>query len=199
MTAKAIEIVWWIVGTFGIAGLVAAWFVFPTISQLVLQRVVKLFAFVLSYRVGCALLAAIVAGLIVDQWRHSYDDAQFAARTAAFEQAQRDRDSRIALQTRDKVWKEIADATATNATIDNDVKEFSDAPPVPLPPSRVATGNPLAISDADADRLCKLAGQTVCGPIGGKGVSKARRSGGRPADQGLKLPNIIRTGVGPNQ
>lgn len=197
MTAKAIGVIWWIVGTFGIGGLIATWFFFPTISQLVLQRVVKLFSFVLSYRIGCALLAAIAAGLIVDQWRHSYDDTQFAARTAAFEQAQRDRDSRIAQQTRQKVSTWADDAAATSMTIDNDVKGFNDAPP-PAPPP-VATGNPLFISDADADRLCKLAGQTVCGSVGSKGVPKTRRSGGRPADQGLKLPHLIRTGVGPNQ
>lgn len=193
MTAKALSVIWWIVGTFGVGGLVAFWFLAPTAAQLTLQAVVKFFQLVLSYRIGCALIAAVLAGVIVDYKRHAYDDAQFAARTAAFERAQTARDGRIAQETRDKVWKEIADATAQNVSIDNEVKEFSDAPPP------AATGNPLLISDADADRLCKLAGQTQCGPSGDKGVPKARRSGGSAANSWLKLPNIIRTGARPNQ
>lgn len=193
MTAKAIEVIWWIVGTFGVAGLVAFWFLAPTAAQLTLQAVVRLFKLLLGYRVGCALLAAVLAGAIVDHKRHAYDDEQFAARTALFEEAQSRRDATIAQATRDKVWAEIANATAENVSIDNDVKEFTDAPP------RVPTGNTLRISDADADRLCKLAGQTQCGPIGREGVSKARRPGGSATDKGFKLPHLIRAGTRPNQ
>lgn len=194
MTALAIKWLWWIFATFGLAGLVAFWFLAPTAAQLTLQFVVRLFRFVLSYRIGCALLAAIVAGLIVDQWRHTYDDEQFAQRTAVFQAAQTARDKHIAEKTRETVWAEIADATAANTVVDTDVKGFRDA--LPPPP---ATGNPFAVG-ADADRLCRIAGKTQCGPSGDKGVSAARRAGGRSGDhQKIRLPSLIRTGARPDQ
>lgn len=194
MTATAIKFVWWIVGTFGVAGLVAFWFLAPTAAQLALQAVVKFIKLLLSYRIGCALLAAIVAALIADQHRHSYDDAQFAARTAAFEQAQTERDERIAKETRDKVWIEIANATAENKTIDTDVKGFTDALPQPVAIGKSV--NPFIVG-ADADRLCKLAGQTQCGPVGDQGMPAARRAGSGSGDhKKIRLPSLIRTGVG---
>lgn len=191
MTAKAIEFIWWIVGTFGVAGLVAFWFLAPTAAQLTLQAVVRFFKLLLSDRIGCALLAAIAAGLIVDHQRHAYDDAQNAARSAAFEQAQTDRDAGIEKRTREKVWEEIANATAENKVVDTDVKGFTDA--LPPPPK---TGNPFLIGDADAERLCKLAGQTQCGPVGDQGVPATRRPGRSAKDQKIRLPSLIRTGLG---
>lgn len=177
MTARAISIIWWIVGTFGIAGLIAFWFLAPTAAQLALRGVVKAFQFILSYRIGCALLAALVTGLIVDERRHSYDDAQFAKQTAMFEAAQKMRDVRIAEKTREAVWVEIANATAANNVVDNDVKEFRDALPPPPP-----TGNPFLVG-ADAGRLCHIAGKARCGPSGDKRVPAARRAGSRSGDQ----------------
>jgi hypothetical protein len=194
MTAYAAALIWWIVGTFGVAGLVAFWFLAPTAAQLTLQAVVKFFHLVLSYRVGCALLAAIVAGLIVDHKRHAYDDEQFAKRTALFEEAQRRRDDTIAKDTREKVWIEIGNATAANKIVDNSVKGFSDA--LPPPPK---TGNPFLVG-ADADKLCNIAGKTQCGPSGDQGMPKARRPGGRPGDHAkIRLPSLIRTGIGADQ
>lgn len=194
MTAFAIKWMWWIFATFGFAGLAAFWFLAPTAAQLALRAVVKLFGFVLSYRIGCALLAALAAGLIVDYQRHAYDDEQFAQRTAAFEAAQRQRDQRIAEKTRAAVWTEIANATVSNAAIDTSVKEFTDAPP-PQP----ATGNPFLIGDTDAVRLCHIAGQTECGSSGGQRVPAARRAGSRAADQKFRLPSLIRTGTRADQ
>lgn len=194
MTAFAIGWLWWIFATFGVAGLVAFWFLAPTAAQLTAQAVIKLFRFVLSYRVGCALLAALVAGLIADHHRHAYDDDQFAKRTALFEEAQRRRDATIEQNTREKVWTEIGDATVRNNSIDSKVKDFRDALPPPA-----ATGNPFLVGN-DADRLCKLAGKTQCGPSGDQGMSKARRPGGRPGDNAkIRLPSLIRTGIGTNK
>jgi hypothetical protein len=199
MTAHVIACIWWIVGTFGVAGLIAFWFLAPVAARLVLQAVVAAFEFVLSYRVGCALLAAIAVGFVVDYQRHAYDDAQFAARTALFEFAQKQRDDGIAQKTRDKVWSEIADATAANVSIDDDVKDFTNVPAaVPLPAVR-PVGNPLVIDAADAVRLCHIAGQTQCGPVGSQGVSKARRPGGSATDKRFRLPHLIRAGTRPNQ
>jgi hypothetical protein len=42
MTALAAELLWWVLGTCGVAGLVAFWFLAPTAAQLTLQAVIKL-------------------------------------------------------------------------------------------------------------------------------------------------------------
>jgi hypothetical protein len=191
MTATAVQFIWWIAGTFGVVGLIAFWFIAPTAAQLFVQAVVKVFSILLSSRIGCALLAALVVGLIVDEKRHAYDDAQYAKQTAFFEAAQRRRDDTIAQETREKVWAEIANATAENKAVDDDVKDFSHAlPPVP------ATGNPFLVG-GDARRLCNIAGQTVCGPDGHHGMPKARRPSVRSGHHAkVGLPNLIRTGIG---
>lgn len=195
MTAQAVSVIWWIVGTFGVVGLIALWFLAPTVATMVFRAIGAAFSLVLRYRVGCALLAAIVAGLVVDHLRHSYDDAQSAQRAAAFEAAQTARDSRIASETRERVWKEIADATAQNTVIDTTVKEFTDA----LPAAKPDVGNPFLVG-ADSCKLRALAGQTGCGPSSDKGMPKARRASGSSGDRAkIRLPEIIRTGVGSTQ
>lgn len=194
MTALATEWLWWIFATFGLAGLVAFWFGAPAAAQLTLQFVVKLFRFVLSYRIGCALLAALVAGLIVDHHRHAYDDEQFAKRAAAFDAAQDERDARVAKNARDRVWTEIANQTAKNVETDKEVKEFRDVLP-PTPP----TGNVFRIGDSDAKRLCIIAyGKAGCGPDSRKGMPEARRKGASPGDQRVGFPRSIRRIIGDN-
>lgn len=152
------KLIYWIVGTLGVAGTIALFVFFPAVMGTIWKAIIRLFTLVLSYRIGCAIVAAIVVAFAVDYWRHSRDDAAYAAKTAAFEQAQRDRDKRIAQETKDEVWTDIANQTAVNKVTDQEVKEFEDAIP-PSPP----TGNPFRIG-ADAGRLCRIAGGTVCGP-----------------------------------
>lgn len=194
MTATAVEFIWWIVGMFGVVGLVAFWFMAPAAAQLTAQAVVKILSAAFSTRVGCALMAAVLVGLVVDEKRHTYDDEQYAKQTALFEAAQRRRDDTIAQETRVKVQAAIDETKAENKAVDDDVKDFShDLPPVP------PTGNPFLVG-RDAGRLCKLAGQTVCGPSGYHGMPKTRRPGGRSGDHAkIGLPSIISTGVGPNK
>jgi hypothetical protein len=188
------KLAYWLIGTLGVAGTIALLVFFPAVFSIAFKAVVRFFSLVLSYRVGCAVVAAIAAALIADYHRHSIDDADFAARSAAFEQAQVDRDERIRQETRENVWKEIANATAENAKTDENVKVFTDALPTPS-----AAGNPFAISDADAIRLCHIAGQTECGPRRDKGVSKIRRASRRAADQKIRLPSLIRNGAWSDQ
>lgn len=194
MTAQAISVFWWVFGALGVGGLIALWFLAPAVASTVLRAVAGFFKWVLSYRIGCALVAAVIAALVADHLRHRYDDEQFAQRTAAFEAAQKARDARIAAETRDRVYKELEAEAAHNRAVDNEVKVFTDAPPTPVP-----AGNPLRISDGDADRLCRIAGQTECRSVGGERVPETRRTGGRSKDQGVRLPNLIRSGARPNQ
>jgi hypothetical protein len=184
------KLAYWLIGTLGFAGTIALIVFAPGVAKIALDAVVRFFGFVLSYRIGCALVAAVLVFVATDYWRHSLDDADFAARVAAFEAAQDARDKRIAQETRDAVWHEIANATAENVTIDQEVKEFHDAlPPVPF------TGNPFRVG-ADAPRLCKIAGQAQCGPKAvNRGVSKARRRAADPGDYGrYRLPGVILRG-----
>lgn len=200
MTAHAVQFIWWIVGTLGIAGLVAFWFLLPTAAQLTLQAVVKAFNLVLSYRLGCALLAGLAVGLIVDNKRHAYDDAQFAKQTAVFEAAQNQRDVGIAQKTRETVWLDIANATAENSSIDKEVRDFTNGFPAIIPtPTARPVGNPFLVG-ADAGRLCHLAGQTECGSASGQGVPKARRPSSGSGDHAkIRLPSLIRTGARSDQ
>jgi uncharacterized membrane protein YraQ (UPF0718 family) len=185
----------WLVATLGVAGTIALFVFAPGIASAVMRGVVRCFALVLSYRAGCALVAAILAALAADYWRHSRDDAAFAAQTAAFEKAQDDRDKRITQEVREDVWKEIANATAENARTDETVKGFTDA----LPQNPTAAGNPFLIGDVAADRLCKIAGQAQCGPGGDQGVPAARRPGRRATDQKFRLPRLVRPRPRPDQ
>lgn len=180
MTAEAIKWIWWLIATCGFAGTIALLVFFPTVVPMILRGIVKFFQWVLSYRIGCALLAAIIAGIAADDHRHTIDDAATAQRTAEFEQAQTARDADIAKKTRDEVWTEIANETAAATITDTEVKEFHDAlPPVP------AVGNPFAVGPS-ADKLRRIAGQAVRRPGGPQGVSAARRAGQRLLHRGSK-------------
>jgi hypothetical protein len=185
---------WWIVATLGIAGTIALFAFFPAAASIALNAVVRFFSLVLSYRIGCAVVAAILAALAADYWRHSTEDAKHAAEVAAFEAAQDARDKRIASETRELVWKEIADATAENAVTDKDVKDFTDA--LPKPPE---TGNLFRVG-TDACRLRHIYGQVECGPHGVERMPKAD-----PRHEGVRdrrahgLSNLVRRSRGSDQ
>jgi len=185
----------WIVATGGIAGLITLAVLFPAAMGMVFNGVMKLFGLVLNYRIGCALVAAILAGLAVDYVRHSHDDAAFAAQTAAFEKAQDARDAKIAADTRASVTQELTEAAAANAATDKEVKEFHDA----LPPVVPETGNPFRVGN-DACRLRKLAGEADCGPVRAKRVPKAHAASKPATGWGrFRLPGFGSTGARPAQ
>jgi hypothetical protein len=182
---------WWLLGTFGIAGTIAILALAPGIVPMVVQAVVRLLAYLLSTRWGCALLAAGIAFMAADIHRSMRDEAAFKERTAAFERQQDERDKRIAQETREEVWKEIANQTAVNRETDQHVEEFKDA----LPPVQHVEGNPFAIPRSDADRLCRITGQAECGPRPvARSVPTPRKRPVIPADRGLRLPNLISRG-----
>src|SRR5882724_1039617 len=185
----------WIVATGGIAGLITLAVLFPAAMGMVFNGVMKLFGLVLNYRIGCALVAAILAGLAVDYVRHSHDDAAFAAQTAAFEKAQDARDAKIAADTRASVTQELTEAAAANAATDKEVKEFHDA----LPPVVPETGNPFRVGN-DACRLRKLAGEADCGPVRAKRVPKAHAASKPATGWGrFRLPGFGSAGARPAQ
>ena len=195
MSVQLWEVLTWIGGTVGVVGFIAAWILFPAAFSVVLKGIMAMFGFVLNYRIGCALVAAIVAGVAVDYARHSHDDAVHAAQTAAFNKAQDARDAGIAADTRKLVTKEFAEAAAANAATDKEVKEFHDALPAVVP----ETGNPFRVG-TDACRLRKLAGETDCEPVRAKRVPKAHATV-KPASHwgGFRLPGFGGAGARPAQ
>lgn len=175
------KILTWVIPIIGIPGLIALVIVYPSIMAAIGRAIMQLLGWVLSSRLGCAILAAVAMGVAVDYWRHSKDDAEFAQRTALFEHAQAERDERIKTETRDQVWQEIADATAENTVIDNNTEKFTNAPPpVPAPAS-----DPYLIDPVSRAKLCDIAGKAGCGPQRAQGVQAPRGPGGNPAHRRL--------------
>lgn len=174
----------WGVATFGVAGTIAFIVFFPLLAKAAGWALVRFFTFVFSYRLGCAVVAAIVACLITDYVRRSIEDDRHAAElkemSAAFRQAQALRDARIAKDTRELVLQEIAAAKVEDAPVDKEVKDFTDALPKPTTP----TGNLFRVGD-DACRLRSIVGQgqAGCGPIGPQGVSKTDAGNARLRDR----------------
>ena len=135
---------YWIIAGIGAAGVVALIIYVPA----VLVPIVRFFKLMISTRIGCAVLAAIVTGVAVDYWRHARQDRIFAEKTAAFEQAQKDRDAKIAADTKAWVERRMAEQFIAEKDAQKDVEDFKAT----LPPNSVfRVGN-------DAARLRALAG-----------------------------------------
>lgn len=184
--------VWYLVGTVGIGGTIALLYLGPAFLTALVPHLLKFF---FGTRIGVGIMVGFATFMVADIHRSRSDAARWEAEKASFVQAQHDRDARIAKETRDEVWTEIADATAANTTIDNEVKEFHDAlPPAPA----TATVNPFIVGDS-ACRLRHIAGYAGCGPQRAKGVPKARPQGagsGRIDWSKFRLPGFITTGTG---
>lgn len=185
--------VWYLVGTIGIGGTIALLYLGPAFLTAILPSLLRFF---FGTRLGVGIMVGFAAFMVADIHRSREDAKRWEAEKAAFAQAQHDRDERIAKETRDKVWAEIADATAANTVIDNEVKEFHDALPPAAPAA--ATINPYLVGDS-ACRLRHIAGYAGCGPVRAQGVPKAgsKRAGtGRIDWSKFRLPGLITAGPG---
>lgn len=157
------KLIYWAVSILGVTGTIALFVFFPAAAGIALKAVVRFFGIVLSYRIGCAVVAAIVAALIADYVRHSIEDEKHAAEVAAFEQKQKQRDKTIAADTEKWVREQMAAQFIAEQESNYDVDSFKSDLPVS---SNFRVG-------ADACRLRKIYGQSGCGPDGIKGVPKA--------------------------
>lgn len=152
MTALALEWFWWIFATFGIVGIIAVWFLAPSVAALIMKGVIAFFTLIFGYRIGCAIVAAIVAFLIADYHRARIDEADWKQQQAAFIQAQAARDKQIDVDARAEVRKEIADEKAATAATTNEVQVYEQALPV-LPPT-----DTVCRVGSDAGKLRAIAG-----------------------------------------
>ena len=189
MMIEVWKILTWLIPIIGIPGLIALVLIYPSIMAGIGRAIMQLLGWVLSSRLGCAILAAMAIGLAVDYWRHSKDDAEFAQRTALYEHAQKEREDRIATEVREDVWKEIADATAENTVIDTNTEKFTnEPPPIPAPAS-----DPYRIDPVSRTKLCDIAGKIDCGPKGTQGVQARRGAGPRAGNR--RLPQGVGAGA----
>lgn len=170
-TLQAISWVYWLIGTIGLVGAGLLIWLAPAA---LLRAVPILTKFFLGTRPGVAILAGCLCWFVADVNRSKIDASDYAAKTAAFEQAQADRDVRIANTTRDQVRNEIAAELPIAAETDQNVKEFHDA----LPPIPVADASCRKLGADAATRLRIIAGEAVSRPrASAKGVPKARKPG----------------------
>jgi len=189
-TILGISWLWWAVGTFGIVGTALLLWLAPA---LLVQIVSWLLKFFITTRLGNIIAAAGIAFFVGDVNRSIYDQHQYAARAAAFQQAQKQRDDTIKQETRESVLREIGNQQIANSQIDRKVEEFKYA----LPPTPAANGvNPLRVGDASC-RLRDIAGYSGCGPDRSEGVPKAGSEGRGPRTvhrPRFKLPSLITRG-----
>jgi hypothetical protein len=154
MTALALEWFWWIFATFGIVGIVALWIFAPTAATLIGKAILAFFKFVFGYRIGCAIVAAILAFLAADYHRARLDEADWKKQTAAFDAAQQKRDIQIDANARASVRAEI-DAEQQASIVTDKQKDDFDVSLKPLP----ATDNVCRVG-ADLVKLRLIAGGT---------------------------------------
>jgi uncharacterized membrane protein YraQ (UPF0718 family) len=167
------KVLFWLVPTLGLAGTITLFVLYPLIARAIGSAILNFFAWVFSYRLGCAIIAAVAVGFAVDYWRHDRDDKAYAERTAMFEHAQKVRDAKIAEETRQAVWIEIANETAANTATDNEVKEFTnELRPLPAADTTCRVG-------PAAERLHVISGQIDRRSKGNRTVPAARRPGPR--------------------
>lgn len=167
--------VWWLLGTFGVAGTVALAIFAPTVLAVIWRIIAKLF----QTRIGCAAIVGLLVFVAADIHRSRLDQAELEAQKAAFDLKQKQRDETVAADTLKAVNIALEKQKEAFASIDKDAKEFKDAlPPVP------STGNPFAVGP-DACRLRAIAGlacrrsegpETVPTPRSRRTTAQNRRS-----------------------
>lgn len=96
-----------IVGAVGVGGAIALFFLAPALLEVLLAGAQKIFGALLATRLGCALLAAAVAGIAADQYREHAAAAQCRAILAA-----RDAEAVQIARARDRDQAALADADA---------------------------------------------------------------------------------------
>jgi hypothetical protein len=194
LDSNVMSILWWVLGAGGLVGLVLLFLLYPVIVQAMIKIIGVILTEMLSTRLGCAILTAIVVGLGVSHMRGRIDNDAFAERTAQFEQQQKDRDARIAAETRAAVENELAPRLQQiDAKTDSDVKVFTDA----MPPTPVPAANPFRVGN-DACKLRLIAGLPPCGSERLGGVSQAaKRAAGALHHTRYRLPAAISQGPRP--
>jgi len=182
--------IWYLIGVLGVGGTIAFFVLDAVAAAAFFKGIIK---FLWSTRIGWALVAGSLCFFIADTTRSRRDEAAFAARTAAFEEKQKQRDEQIAQDTRTAVLQELAQTKIEDTETDKDVKEFHDVPPVP------GLANPFRVGP-DADRLRVIAGAPDRGSKGAQGVPKARKPSVTAGHHGgFRLPKLIRRSPGPTE
>lgn len=194
--------VYWMLGTFGVLGTIAAFWFAPAITVQVLKY---LATFLFTTRIGNVILAAVVAFVIADINRSKIDAAEYAEKiasmTAEAEAKHKQRDAEIAASAKAEVMAELAGKKLSEAKIDSDVKDFTDAlqtAPAPQGATVPQAAPDFRVGDASC-RLRAIAGYAGCEPEGAVGGVPKARSKGRgarlPDWAQYRLPSLISRGA----
>jgi hypothetical protein len=176
--------IWYLLGLLGVGGTIA-FFVLDTAGATLFFK--WLISFLWKTRIGWALVAGFLAFEIADIHRSKLDEAAFAARTAEFEQKQKERDAKIEADTRAAVLTELAQNKTDDTATDKDVKEFQNEHPAPATPA--ATDN--CRIGPDVDQLRRISGTPIGRPGSAQAVSKAGKAGATTGHRGrFKLPKF---------
>lgn len=152
MSTEALKWLYWGIATFGVVGCIALFVAAPTMFSFAFNAVVKLFALVVSYRIGCALIAFVLACVIADYHRAKVDEAIWNSRIAQFKEAERQRDMKIDADAREAVRIELdAEKAATKEATEQ--RDDFDAHLAPLAPT-----DTVCRVGPDVDRLRSIAG-----------------------------------------
>lgn len=190
---------WYLIGTVGIGGTIALAVLAPATLASAIPMLLRFF---FGTRVGVGLLSGSLAFMAADIHRSTKDAAWWKSEKASMVEAARKRDTKIAEDTAEEVRKEMADLAVSETKTDAAVKEFADAPPVRFPETPARAVDPLAITDADADRLCIIATGRPCQRTAARHegahvpLPKPRPKGAHTTDRWKQLPAVIRRGAG---
>lgn len=108
-----LSIALWIIGAVGITGALVLFFVAPAVLEVLVTGAQKILGALLATRLGCALIAAAIAGIAADQYR-----ARVALEQCRAVIEQRDRAAERAAQQRDKDQSRLADFDAQQRVTD---------------------------------------------------------------------------------
>lgn len=198
MTAlEGISWVYWMLATFGVVGTGLMLWLAPAALVQGFAYAVKFF---IGTRIGNIIITAICVFLIADINRSMIDAEKYEAKIAQMQEQQieagRQRDAKVTADTRAAVMAELARKRLSEAKLDSDVKEFTDA--LPAAPSSASSTTPdFRVGDASC-RLRALAGYAGCAPegtVGGVPQARSKSSRSRVPDWAqYRLPSIISRG-----
>ena len=137
--------IWWLIATFGFAGVVVFCVAAPTTAVLVGQAIAGLIRRMLQTRIGVAVLVAIVAtiatwiwrdGVLQERWTQRYADDKALAAAAS-----KARDDQIAEDLTKKYQPKIQSLEQLTKSLQKQVADHAKRKPVTVAGKTVASGS----------------------------------------------------------
>ncbi|MBB5051113.1 hypothetical protein HNQ36_001067 [Afipia massiliensis] len=143
--------IWWLIGTFGFAGMVYFCVAFPLTAVLVGKAIAGFIRHMLQTRVGVAILVAVLAtiatwiwrdGVLDERWAQRYADDKALAATAS-----KARDDQIAEDLTKKYQPKIQSLEQLSKSLQKQVADYAKRKPV-LVAGKTVTASSCQLGDA---------------------------------------------------